>query len=299
MPSQEFESIVQLLKSVPRETGISFEARRSDFEKRTTVLPIAEGVLSQPIQIEGLGAEWIIPPQATDTDAILFFHGGGFCMGSTNTHRSMASFLARAAQTRVLLIDYRLAPENPFPAAVEDATASYEWLLSEGVMPERIVLAGDSAGGGIAISTLVALKDRQAPMPAAAVCMSPWVDLEGTGESRKTKQDLDFLVRPSELEELSTAYLGGVDPRTPLASPINADLSGLPPLLIQVGTSEVLLDDSKRLAENAKKAGVHVTLDIWEDMIHVFQFFAFMVPEAGKAIEAAAVFIGRHKGRVE
>lgn len=180
-------------------------------------------------------------------------------MGSINTHREMVSHISRAAEARVFIIDYRLAPEHPFPAAVEDSTAAFRWLLKEGFDPAKIVIAGDSAGGGLNIATLVALRDEGDLLPAASVCLSPWVDLEGLSQSMTTKAEVDPMVQRESLIKIGKAYLGNADARTPLAAPLYADLTGLPPMLIQVGTSETLLDDATRLAERAEEAGVNVT----------------------------------------
>jgi acetyl esterase/lipase len=191
----------------------------------------------------------------------------------------------------VLLIDYRLAPEHPHPAAVEDAVAAYRFLLQQGISPKRIALAGDSAGGGLVVATLVALRDAGEKLPAAGVSLSPWIDLECLGESMKTKAALDPMVQKEGVLQLAALYLGGKSPRTPLAAPLYADLSGLPPLLIQVGTAETLLDDASRLAERARKAGVNVTYDPWEGMIHVWQLFAPMLDEGKQAIDKLGAFI--------
>ncbi|MCH8345634.1 MAG: alpha/beta hydrolase, partial [Chloroflexi bacterium] len=216
--------------------------------------------------------------------------------GSINTHREMISRLSRASGARALAIDYRLAPEHPFPAAIEDATTAYRWLLSSGVDPARLVIAGDSAGGGLTVATLISLRDAGDPLPAAAVCLSPWVDMEAASDSMTTKAEADPMITQKDVLEGAQAYLNGADPRTPLASPIHADLSGLPPLLIHVGTAEVLLDDSTRLAERARSAGVDVTLEPWDDMIHVFQFFASMLPEGQQAIDRIGEFVREHVG---
>jgi len=174
---------------------------------------------------------------------------------------------------------------------VEDATKAYRWLLKQGIGPEKIIVAGDSAGGGLTLATLLALRDAGDPLPAAAVCISPWTDLEITGESMVTKADVDPMIRPQDAKGGAERYHGKADPGHPLISPINADLSGLPPLLVQVGTSEVLLSDSTRLAEQARAAGVDVTLEEWEEMIHVWHFFAFILPEAQQAIERIGEFV--------
>ncbi|HEX4210552.1 MAG TPA: alpha/beta hydrolase, partial [Candidatus Binataceae bacterium] len=192
---------------------------------------------------------------------------------------------------RVLGIDYRLAPEHPFPAAVEDAVAAYRWLLAQGLQPSRIAVAGDSAGGGLTIATLVAIRDAKLAVPAAGVCLSPWVDMEGIGESMTSKASVDPVVQKQGLLGMAQAYLGGKDPRTPLAAPLYADLKGLPPLLIQVGEAETLLDDSKRLADRAKAAGVKVTLEPWKEMIHVWHLFAPFLPEGQEAIDGIGKYL--------
>ena len=199
---------------------------------------------------------------------------------------------------RALGIEYRLAPENPFPAAVDDAVAAYRWLLSAGLEPGRIVIVGDSAGGGQAIATLVALRDAGEPLPAAAVPVSPWVDLEGLGESMTTKAAVDPFVQPGRrrIEAMARMYVGDGDIRAPLAAPLYADLHGLPPLLVMVGSSETLLDDSTRIAERARVAGVDVTLEIWDDMVHVWTLFAPILSEGQQAIDRIGEFIRQHVG---
>ncbi|HVN63094.1 MAG TPA: alpha/beta hydrolase, partial [Candidatus Binataceae bacterium] len=208
-----------------------------------------------------------------------------------NTHRALAGRISRASAARVLLIDYRLAPENPFPAAVEDAVAGYKWLLAQGQKPARLAIAGDSAGGGLTVAALVAIRDAKLPLPAAGVCLSPWVDLEGVGETMTSNDATDPMVHKEPLVDMAKLYLGGKDPRTPLAAPLYADLAGLPPMLIQVGGAETLLDDSRRIAERARKAGVNVTLEPWDDMIHVWQMFAPILDEGQKAIERIGEFV--------
>jgi acetyl esterase/lipase len=236
-------------------------------------------------------AAWVVAPGAETGRVLLYLHGGGYVVGSINTHRDLAGRLSRAAAARVLLIDYRLAPEYPHPAAVEDATAAYRWLLRHGATPAHTVIAGDSAGGGLTVATLVALRDAGEALPAAGVCISPWVDLEGIGESMTTKASVDPIVQHQGLVWFADLYLGGANPRTPLAAPLYADLHGLPPLLIHVGAAETLLDDATRLAERAKTAGVDVTLEVWEEMIHVWHLFAAMLPEGQQAIERLGAYI--------
>ncbi len=296
MASQQLQAIIQTIKSAPDLHGAPTAQRRAFMEAVTWMFPVPEDVKREPVNAGGIPGEWIAAPAAAPERVIYYLHGGYYVIGSINTHRQMVSRLSRAAGARALAIDYRLAPENPFPAAVEDASAAYRWLLSTGVDPARVVIAGDSAGGGLTVATLVALRDAGDPLPAAAVCLSPWVDMEGLGESMTTKADLDPMIQPGDIQEGAKAYLGGADPRTPLAAPLYADLTGLPPLLIHVGSSETLLDDSTRLAQRAKAAGVDVNLQVWDEMIHVFQFFAAMLPEGQQAIDRIGEFIRKHTG---
>ena len=296
MASEQLEAIIQGLRSRPQATDASFADQRAGFDEIASTFPVAEDVRCEAVDAGGVPAEWISTPGASNENVIYYLHGGGYCIGSISTHRELVSRLSRAAGARALSIDYRLAPEHPFPAAVEDATAGYRWLLSTGVDPARVVIAGDSAGGGLTVATLVALRDAGDPLPAAAVCLSPWVDMEGIGESMKTKAEADPIIQAEDLLKFAKAYLGDADPRTPLAAPLYADLTGLPPLLIQVGTAEVLLDDATRLAERARAAGVDVTLEPWEDMIHIWQFFAAMLPEGQQAIDRVGEFMRAHVG---
>jgi monoterpene epsilon-lactone hydrolase len=296
MPSRQLQMIIETLRSRPAMAGFSIEDQRAAFDALASQFPLAEDVRRDPVDAAGVPAEWITTPEALHERGIYYLHGGGYTLGSINTHREMISRLSRAARARALAIDYRLAPEHPFPAAVEDSTAAYRWLLAIGVDPARLVIAGDSAGGGLTVATLVALRDAGDPLPAAAVCLSPWVDLEGLGESMTTRAEVDPMVQREELLQHVKAYLGDAHPRTPLAAPLYADLRGLPPLLIQVGTAETLLDDSTRLAERAKAAGVDVVLEPWDDMIHVWQFCAAILPEGQQAIDRIGEFIRKHTG---
>ena len=296
MASKELETVLQLIRSrpVPAEPPTIQEMRAA--AEAVPQFPLAEDVRYETVDAGGVPGEWIMTPEVEKERVVYYLHGGGYVMCSVNTHRGMISRISRAAGARALAIDYRLAPENPFPAAVEDATAAYRWLLSTGVDPTRVVIAGDSVGGGLTVATLVALRDAGEPLPAAGVCISPLVDMEGIGESMTTKAEGDPMVTREGIVMMAKAYLGDADPRTPLAAPLYADLTGLPPLLIQVGTAEVLLDDSTRLAERAKSAGVDVTLEPWEDMIHVWHTFAPMLPEGQQAIDRIGEFVREHTG---
>ena len=291
MPSPQLQLILDVLRARPPEAELTTEEARAEFEGvASQFLPSAD-VRCEPVDAGGVPGEWISTPESARERVIYYLHGGGYFMGSINTHRELISRLSRAAGARALAIDYRLAPENPFPAAVEDSTSAYRWLISTGVDPARLVIAGDSAGGGLTVATLVALRDAGEPLPAAAVCLSPWVDLEGLGESMISRAEVDPMIERDSLVQAGKAYLGDADPRTPLAAPLYADLRGLPPLLIQVGTAEALLDDATRLAERARAAGVEVTLDPWDDMFHVWQFCASILPEGQQAIDRIGEFV--------
>jgi len=267
---------------------------RRGMETLTAAAPLVEGAQSEAVDAAGVPAEWVWVEGAAAERTILYLHGGGYVVGSINTHRGLAGRIAKAADARVLLIDYRLGPEDPFPAAVDDATAAYGWLLDQGIAPGSLSIGGDSAGGGLTFATLIALRDAGTKLPASAFALSPWVDLEGLGESMTTKTEEDPMVQKDGLVMMGQLYLGGADPKTPLASPLYADLTGLPPMLVQVGTAETLLDDSTRIAEVARQAGVQLELDPFEEMIHVFQAFAPALPEALDAIEKIGAFVKRN-----
>lgn len=227
--------------------------------------------------------EWVSDLQSSQERVILYFHGGAYFAGSLITHREFAAQLAKVTGFRVLLVDYRLAPENPYPAAVEDAIAAYRWLLTQGFSPDQIIIAGDSAGGGLSLATLVNLRDLGDAMPAGAFCISPWTDLALEGDSLVSKARVDFICTPQMLRTSAPMYYGAHNPKSPLISPLYADLTGLPPLLIHVGTEETLLDDAIRLAEAAEEAGVEVDLHIWPEMFHVFPLAGYM-PETQAAM---------------
>jgi len=293
MPSPQHEAIVAALANQPiPETPPSIEESRAGMEAMTAGFAIPDDVRVDHLDAGGVPSAWVAAPGARDDLAVLYLHGGGYVMGSVKTHTELASRFSRATAARVLLVDYRLAPENPFPAAVEDAVTSYRWLNEQGFAGERIVIAGDSAGGGLALATLVALKEAGDSLPAAAVCLSPFADLEGMGESYETADD-PLLTREG-VGDMATAYMQGQDLRQPTASPLHADFSNFPPLLIQVGTRELLLDDATRVAERARDAGVDVTLEKAEGLIHVWHLFGPEVPEAIDALDRIGTFVRKH-----
>ena len=237
-------------------------------------------------------AEWVRVPGSREEHAILYLHGGAFVMGSPATHRELAARLSAATGTRLLVLDYRLAPEHPFPAAVEDAIAAYHWLLGQGYSSDQVVIGGDSAGGSLTIQTLLALRDAGDPLPAAGFCMSPpldWVHFDG--ESYQTRARVDPWITEEMCRFTGGLYVGENDPATPLLNPLDMDLKGLPPLCIHAGDDEVLLSDSVRLAERARDAGVEVDFKIWSGMWHVFQTNAASVPEARQSLDEIGRFV--------
>ncbi len=288
--SPQFEKLVAIIwdRRRPGRTP-SIEKLRANME--TTALPPGEDVSAVPIAAGGVPAEWVSTPGADPDKVVLYLHGGGYVMGSPATHRKLAGDLSRVSGARILLLDYRLAPEFPLPAGVDDAVAAYRWLLEQGVDAGSIAVGGDSAGGGLTVATLIALRDAGLPQPAAAVCISPWVDLTGQGSSYKTRADRDPMVTDDDLRRFGEWYLDGSDALAPLASPARADLTGLPPLLIHVGDEEVLLDDARLLAERAGADGVEVTLEVWPEMFHVWHVFAGRVPESTAAVEQIGTFL--------
>ena len=270
----------------------TIEEQRTRQEKMSKYAKLPADIQCQPINVEGISAEWINAPDA-DLGVILYLHGGAYALGSINVHREFIARLALATKMRCLAINYRLAPEHPFPAALEDATAAYHWLLTQGVDPSQIIIAGDSAGGGLALVTMVTLRDAGEQLPAGAVCISPWTDLSLTGASIERKSKLDPILNPISLDMYAKYYAGEYELTSPLISPLYADLHELPPLLIQVGADEILVDDAIRLAEKARDASVDVTLEIWDEMFHIFQLIPFL-PETKKAIGSIAEFVSQN-----
>jgi epsilon-lactone hydrolase len=288
MASEELKTVQELLRGVDLES-LTIAERRKAIESVASVPPA--GTQVEPVEANGVPAEWVTPAGVGDGRVLLYLHGGAYQIGSPATLRHMIAQLCGAAGARALSVDYRLAPEHPFPAALDDAVAAYRWLLAGGTDPATIAVAGDSAGGGLALGTLVALRDAGDPMPAAAVLLSPWTDLALTGESLRTREAVDVMVKPGSMHETAGIYLAGQDPRHPYASPLYADLGGLPPLLIHVGDAEVVLDDSTRVAARARDAGVDVTLEVWDEMPHVFHAWAGLLPESDQAIQRIGAWL--------
>jgi epsilon-lactone hydrolase len=293
MASQQAETIKEQIRSfgASLDPSLGLDEMRASYATFAGMTSVPDGVTWSEVDVDGVPAIWA-DAEGGATDRVLqYVHGGGYVVGSADFYRNFTGHLAKALGCRVLNVDYRLAPEHPHPAPVEDSVKAYRWLLAQGIEPGHIAVSGDSAGGGLTIATLVSVRGADLPMPAAAVPLSPWVDMEATGESMVTNAEVDVLVNPDVAKGMAEAFLGGSDPRDPLASPLHADLTGLPPLYIQVGGHEALLDDSTRLAQRAEDAGVDCRIDVFPEMQHVFQLAAGNLPEADDAIGRIAEFL--------
>jgi epsilon-lactone hydrolase len=289
MANAEVASIRAMFTQDPMK--MSTAELRAAYDNLGAAFPVAADVKLQAEPFFSPPAEWGTAPGADSQRAILYLHGGGYVIGSLASHRSMVAELGRAARTRTLAIDYRLAPESPFPAAVDDALAAYRYLLKHDIASSAIAVVGDSAGGGLTVATLTAIRDAGLPQPACGVCISPWVDMELLGESMTTKASEDPLVNRALLKFWAETYLGKTSVRAPLANPLHADLKGIAPLLIQVGSAETLLDDSIRLAKVASAQEVAVKLEAWPEMLHVWHLFHPILTDARRAIASAGAFI--------
>ena len=283
-----------MMLGTPSQPAMPAESIREPLD-RAASFARAPFVATRPVATDLWHGEWVAGRQARRDHVILYLHGGGYVSGSPRTHRALMGNLSRHARANILALDYRLAPEHAYPAALEDAWAAYWWLLEQQIPPERIAVAGDSAGGGLSLSLLMALRDAGAPLPSAAVCFSPWVDLALTGGSLQKNKHTDFINR-EVLKTTAAMYLGGHDPYDPLVSPLYGNLQGLPPLLVQVGSAELLYDDGRRLAHHARRAGVDVHFDVYPGMVHVFQFMYLIEPKSRQAVHAAARFVRKHWG---
>ncbi len=294
LQSRIFKALILRQRSILRKG-------RTIQEERAVVNALAEKWIHPPRSVQvthvsaaGIPAEWVEPRKVHSSRTVLYLHGGGYTICSPATHRGLASQLALACQARLLVIDYRLAPENTFPAALEDAQGAYRWLLGQGVSPQSIAVAGDSAGGGLTLSTAVSLREAGEPLPAVLFLLSPWTDLTFSGETIQTRAGVDPVFRGGGGSSFAPAYAGKEDPGHPLISPLFADLHGLPPTLIQVGDDEILLSDSTRLETRLKAAGVETGLETWCDMWHVFQSSAPWIPESNQAIRRIGEFVRQH-----
>ena len=283
-----------ILRATFKNKKLSIAELRANGVKNSKMLgEVSKNITVEKINMEGIQAEWLIPFSSSTRSekVILYFHGGGYVTGSIEDHRIMCGLLANATGTKVLIPEYRLAPEHPFPAALDDALKVYQWLLDQGYSSANMIIAGDSAGGGLSVATVLALKEKSASLPAAVVCLSPWADLALTGQSHTTKAKAEAVLRKDVLHEWALCYTDESNLTNPLVSPVHGDFHGFPPLLIQVGSEEILLDDSNLLAEKAKSAGVDVTLKIWNGMWHVWQALGNLIPENKKTFEEIGQFV--------
>ena len=294
MASPALDAIIAAKRANPFTPEKSVEQLRREYSATISVEGIPKGTIITEVDAGGETAEWTRAPGASTDRVFLFIHGGGYIRGAVPANRATAVLISSATGATTLSVGYRLAPEHPFPAAVDDVHGAYRWLLAQNVDPKRVVVGGISAGGGLTLSLLLKLRDLGDPMCAAAVPMSAWTDLTQSGQSFIANDDSDPSLSKTYLDAMATYYLNGADPRTPLASPLYGELGGLPPLLIQVGTAEVLLDDSRLFAERAKAAGTEVTYEPWQDMIHGWHGFANVLPEARDAIDSIGRFFKRH-----
>jgi acetyl esterase/lipase len=289
MSDDEITALRAKLASRPRSDD--YRQRRRDIDARGLAYGLAADVGVEPATANGVRAEWTFTPGDQRDAALLYFHGGGYVIGSLDSHRHLVAEAGRTAGIAALALDYRLAPEHPFPAAVDDALAGYRFLLARGIRPGRIALGGDSAGGGLVVAAMAAIREAGLPQPGCGWCISPWVDMEASGETMSSKAASDPTVQRAGILDMARLYMNGADPRSPLASPIYADLEGLAPLLIQVGAVETLLDDAIRLAKVAGAADVRVNLQIWPEMIHVWHLFHPELTAGRRALEAGGAFV--------
>lgn len=261
--------------------------------------PLPSGVEVHRFDADGIPAAWISPSEADSNRVIMYFHGGGFVTGGIDSHLRMCALMGQVLRIKVLLFDYRLAPEHPFPAALEDGLKMYRWLLGQGYQASDVILSGDSAGGGLALAITLSLRDTNEPLPSAVACISPWVDLALTGGSHTTNAKADVVLTTDVLTEWALAYTDERNLRNPLVSPLYADFDGFPPLFIQVDADEILSDDAKRLANKAKAAGVDTTLIVWNGLWHVWHALGGLIPESKKAFEEIERFLNTHESEVE
>ncbi len=291
MVSPQAQRHIGMLFANPKDRDKPLADSRRDWEREAAELPLANKSQVRPVIAGGIAAEWVEVRGADAGRVLLFLHGGGYNSGSAITHRKLASHLAEVTGLRVLVPNYRLAPEHPFPAGVDDALAVYGWLRGQGLEPDEIVAGGDSAGGGLTLSLLLRLRQRGDTMPKAAVLLSPWTDLTVSSPSYTELQKLDPSISQERLRRSGLWYAGSGDPADPMASPLFADLSGVPPLLIHVGGHETMLDDSRIFAERARAAGVDVSYRMWPGLWHVFHHQHPDVPEATEALQEIGAFV--------
>lgn len=295
MSQQQLDKILKIFERQNASSGSgkppSLQQSRQVLDDNGAKFKVPADVTLEPLSADGVDAEFLTAPGSDQEKVVLYLHGGGYAIGSIKSHRYLMQNISRASGARTLGINYALAPENPFPAAIEDAACAYRWLLKQGFNPKNIAIAGDSAGGGLTLATLIYLRDAGDPLPAAGVAISPWTDMTCSAESYTTRLEIDPMVLGNGLQKMADFYVGDADKKNPLASPVFADMAGMPPLLIHVGGREVLYDDAITVYENAKKAGVDVELLDEPEMFHVWHAFAPMLDEAQQAVDKIGVYL--------
>ena len=296
MASAELEKLIAARRAAPYRPEATVAALREASVVRARGVPLPEGTRYEPVDAGGVPCEWIDAPQARPDRVFVFIHGGAYFRGSVAASRATAANIGAAAGARALSVDYRRAPEHVFPAAVDDCLSVYRWLLDSGFRSARIVIGGISAGGGLTLALLLGARARDWELPGAAVLLSAWTDLTQSGASFETNADADPSVSKMYLDRFASMYLAGTNPREPLASPLCGNLVGLPPVLLQVGSIETMLDDSTAFAERAEAAGVDVTLECWEGVFHAWHESAHVLPEARQAIQRIGEFFSEHVG---
>jgi epsilon-lactone hydrolase len=293
MAQSEIEAIRALLSSKPRPVG--WRDRRKRLDDVGSVCPVADDVKITSVDVNGVPGEWSIIPSSDPSRVLMFFHGGGYCSGSIVSHRRLVSEAGRAAGVRTLAIAYRLAPEHPFPAAYDDVLTAWRFLRDQNIAGAHIAIGGDSAGAGLTLALIGRLRDAQEELPGCAWLISPWTDLTMSGSTLSSKEAVDPLIHKQYLIELADAYLpAGMDRKDPRVSPLYADLKGFPPVLIQVGSAETLLDDATRFAAVAGAADVRVTLEIWPQMIHAWPLWNARLEPGRRALASAGAFIRQY-----
>jgi acetyl esterase/lipase len=295
MASQQAQAIKAMLIEFGQQREAAGEVTLEEMRQNSSAFgefaTEPDGVVWEPVDAGGVPAIWAIPEGGADDRVVQYVHGGGYILMSADVYKRFTGHLAKAVGCRVLNVDYGLAPENPHPGPVNDSVQAYRWLLDQGYTPEHIAIAGDSAGGGLTLATVLKLAADGLPQPAAAIPLSPWTDMEGLGDSMKTNADRDVLIKGDQLKGMTDMFLAGGDPRDPLAAPIYGDYSGVCAIYIQVGGDETLLDDATRVATQAESAGVDVQLDVFPEMQHVFQMAAGNMPEADDAIDRIGAYL--------
>jgi acetyl esterase/lipase len=296
MPSAEITAVRKMLAEMQGGERPPIPEQRRRMDAISELFPLPGDAVVEPGKVGGIEGDWVRKRGVRSDAALLYLHGGGYCVGSPLSHRHLVGALSAAANIPVFAANYRMAPESPFPAAVDDATAAYRGLINLGYAPNRLAIAGDSAGGGLTIATLIAARQKGLAMPAGAAVISPWVDLTNSAPSFRIRAERDPMITRDTVDNLAAAYLAGQDAKSPLASPLYADLKGLPPLLIQVGSEEVLHDDASQLYERALDAGVEATLESWGEMIHVWHIFHPMLARGREAVERIGQFLRSRMG---